>query len=651
MDQDLYQRIIMAYKQTGSVDRTAEICGTYAIKVRKVLITEGLWHSKKSDAVNSLRNRGYSASEIAETLGMDEKNVQFYLPYADPTFSSDKHSSQARVSDFRGRGRKAAEGNLFREGIKSPEKQKTGKAKKVDKADRTEKAEAVEKVKGLEETAKGKRHDKIPTPEKAGVRKKAKRKIVPDDWSAYRLHVELVRNNYLSAAEDERELFRDEEDVVSLRKLLKTRSGIFRDVIVPGKMSLHQLSYVIQELFGFMNNHLHHFSLPKALLGRLTNGEVSKWAEMCGSLLRVPVVEDFSDLYWDDDYHQGKSLRNWKRSKYIGEQMDYAVGETYIDSLRLLKEEADLTEHVMREKGDLRRFQDLSMEEYIREYAVESETNSILERLKVEDLFLREGSSLPDPDTWRENMRRETDISLSYLKAFRETESFTSLTDAMDVLRMMREDRSALDQAIWLNRDEVRESVGRNPDEILELTEAEIHRLERQIGKAMHAFDPPVWPVTDTLYYHYDYGDDWLFRITCTEIFFQAEEEPDEQETEAAFRRVEGMIGSQDPEMDEKLKACRWGKNYMEEYTFLDSRGKELHDMLYIPLCDCLLEEKPVCVCAEGVPLVEDVGGVDGFFDFIRTIHGEDAEEAASLRTWARGLGWKEIIPKAEKLL
>ena len=28
-----------------------------------------------------------------------------------------------------------------------------------------------------------------------------------------------------------------------------------------------------------------------------------------------------------------------------------------------------------------------------------------------------------------------------------------------------------------------------------------------------------------------------------------------------------------------------------------------------------------------------------------------DAEEAASLRTWARGLGWKEIVPRPGSLL
>ena len=43
---ELYQQIINIYKETGSVKKTAEELGTYPIKVRRVLITEGLWHSK-----------------------------------------------------------------------------------------------------------------------------------------------------------------------------------------------------------------------------------------------------------------------------------------------------------------------------------------------------------------------------------------------------------------------------------------------------------------------------------------------------------------------------------------------------------------------------------------------------------------------------
>lgn len=623
MERDLYERIVTVYQQTGSVDKTAEQCGTYAIKVRKVLITEGLWHSKKSDAVNTLRSRGYSVSEIAEALGMDEKNVQFYLPYTDHAISPGKSGSRERVQDFRDRGRKSEEGNLFRE-----ERKDSGQAERTREVHKKEK-----------------KTDDQP----AGQNQ---RRIEAGDWSAYQLHIELVANNYLSEEEDALDIFRDEEDPGELRKLLKTRQGITRDVIVPGCMSLHQLSYVTQELFGFMNSHLHHFALPKALFRQLTGGTVSQWAELCGTILRVPVAEDFSDLYWDDDYKQGKSLKAWKRSKYIGEQMNYGVGETFMDSLRLLKEHMEWAERAMKQSKDHRKPEEIPLEDFRHKYAVEGEINAVLERLKVEDLFLKQGTAFQDPEKWRNAMRSEVDVSLSYLEAFRKTRSFRSLEDAMSTLRLMREDRDALERAIWTRKEEIRESLGVNPDRVQEETEAAIHRLERQIGKAMHAFDPQVWPLTDTLYYNYDYGDDWLFRITCKEIYFRAEEEfTPEGEMETALREAEKRSGIRSLEMEKNLQDCGWGKNYMEEYTFVDYRCSEVHNMLYLPLCECFLETKPVCIFAEGLPLVEDVGGIGGYFDFIRTIHGEDAQEAASLRTWARSLGWKGIVPKAGTLL
>ena len=623
MERDLYERIVTVYQQTGPVDKTAEQCGTYAIKVRKVLITEGLWHSKKSDAVNTLRSRGYSVSEIAEALGMDEKNVQFYLPYTDHAITPGKSGSRERVQDFRDRGRKSEEGNLFRE-----ERKDSGQA------EHTREVHKKEKKTGIQPASQN------------------QRRIEAGDWSAYQLHIELVANNYLSEEEDALDIFRDEEDPGELRKLLKTRQGITRDVIVPGCMSLHQLSYVIQELFGFMNSHLHHFALPKALFRQLTGGTVSQWAELCGTILRVPVAEDFSDLYWDDDYKQGKSLKAWKRFKYIGEQMNYGVGETFMDSLRLLKEHMEWAERAMKQSKDHRKPEEIPLEDFRHKYAAEGEINAVLERLKVEDLFLKQGTDFQDPEEWRNEMRLEVDVSLSYLEAFRKTRSFRSLEDAMSTLRLMREDRDALDRAIWTRKEEIRESLGVNPDRVQEKTEAAIHRLERQIGKAMHAFDPEIWPLTDTLYYNYDYGDDWLFQITCKEIYFRAEEEfTPEGETETALREAEKRSGIRSLEMEQNLQDCGWGKNYMEEYTFVDYRCREVHNMLYLPLCECFLETKPVCIFAEGLPLVEDVGGIGGYFDFIRTIHGEDAQEAASLRTWARSLGWKEIVPKAGTLL
>lgn len=45
---ELYDRIIASYKENGSVKKTAEELGTSVIKVRRVLITEGLWSSATS---------------------------------------------------------------------------------------------------------------------------------------------------------------------------------------------------------------------------------------------------------------------------------------------------------------------------------------------------------------------------------------------------------------------------------------------------------------------------------------------------------------------------------------------------------------------------------------------------------------------------
>ena len=61
-DMELYDQIIETYKETGSVKETAEKLGTYPIKVRRVLITEGLWRSKTSDAIGELYRQGRTTS-------------------------------------------------------------------------------------------------------------------------------------------------------------------------------------------------------------------------------------------------------------------------------------------------------------------------------------------------------------------------------------------------------------------------------------------------------------------------------------------------------------------------------------------------------------------------------------------------------------
>ncbi len=81
MREELYQNIIETYLQTGSVKDTANFLGTYPIKVRRVLITEGLWSSRTSEEIGALWEQGLTVLDIAKELCLSEKNVQSYLPY------------------------------------------------------------------------------------------------------------------------------------------------------------------------------------------------------------------------------------------------------------------------------------------------------------------------------------------------------------------------------------------------------------------------------------------------------------------------------------------------------------------------------------------------------------------------------------------
>ena len=121
---ELYQQIINIYKETGSVKKTAEELGTYPIKVRRVLITEGLWHSKTSEQVADLLAKGKSVAEIAEELVISEKNVQSYMPYSRGQYGGEDRSNEAiRSEEYRGRMQQAAKNQVTNTEARSKKKE------------------------------------------------------------------------------------------------------------------------------------------------------------------------------------------------------------------------------------------------------------------------------------------------------------------------------------------------------------------------------------------------------------------------------------------------------------------------------------------------------------------------------------------------
>ena len=116
--------------------------------------------------------------------------------------------------------------------------------------------------------------------------------------------------------------------------------------------------------------------------------------------------------------------------------------------------------------------------------------------------------------------------------------------------------------------------------------------------------EPEVLPVTHKLQYNYDFGDNWVVEIT---------------------------------RYDDGYDLLENGKVSAEELSSAEQLVIEKH--------------KPVCIYKKGAQVLDDVGGMSGFTDFISTIYGDDTAEKEESRTWAESLGWSSRKRSADKLL
>lgn len=266
----LHQRIIEEYQRNGSVGYTAEILNVNKTKVRRVLITHGLWSSKTSREIGELHNQGLTVKEIAAELCLSEKAVQTYLPYT-RVFKSNNMNDAQRCKNYRTRKESAVSRQVSRCG-------KGG-------------------IVMLNNTIKTSRQ--LP--------------------KALKIHLELDLSN-LSKTDKE-----------TLHKYAGMEMGISRDIIVPTGLSLHALHYVIQRAFGWQNCHMHNFGFPREVFDKLTRDDTNRYFDLCGVYFRFP-DGDIDALFYDDDYTGDVSLRSWLKSKYIGPEYSESIGDLYYEN-------------------------------------------------------------------------------------------------------------------------------------------------------------------------------------------------------------------------------------------------------------------------------------------------------------------------------
>lgn len=466
LKRDLYEKIVQQYQETKSVRETAQRCGTSLVTAQRVLITEGLWESKRSKEIGALWAAGKTLPEIAATLGISENAVRAYLPYS--------------------RG-------------------KYGEVETVDasqsRAYRTRKQKAEENMRQLhqQETAHGGRI--LQFPGSRWQEESASQASLPSD-QVYRLRLELVADY-------------DAKDRMEFLHLSKAKNCISREILAPGDMSLHALHYAIQRLFGWQNSHLHHFSLPQAEFDAVTCKKIGQYFDFCGILFRFPDA-DPSDRYWDDDYNGEQSIKTWLSKKYTRPYRHLSMTDTLIGAMN---EVAHFRETCPKYKNSFH------LATLQRDFVFEEDLNALNEGVALAELLKPQNAAKIPMQLWlRETQQKREAVLNAWSKAPQE-----KLLEAMTELMTWRSSCQDWEQGMWLDPDEVqqqaKEKMNMSAEAVILEHHAAIRHWEKIVLPLVQKYRVAMTPQFDTLLYHYDYGDDWMVQISVEEVYHILEDE------------------------------------------------------------------------------------------------------------------------------
>ncbi|MDO4491866.1 MAG: hypothetical protein Q4B85_12435 [Lachnospiraceae bacterium] len=393
----------------------------------------------------------------------------------------------------------------------------------------------------------------------------------------------------------------DEQKKV-LRKYGKMKDGITRDFIVPGNMTLHGLHYAIMKAFGWQNSHLHCYVPYEDEYKQMTDGGlVKEWIRQVGMHFRFP-SGNYEDLFWDDDYEEEINFKTWLKSKYCGPYQYEGVGEHYVPA-------QILAERFRKENpGLLKKTTDQSTWNLL----MEGQCEEILERLMIFDI-LKTPDQQVDWDSWK----KEKENSLKQVEKNR-----------MDAMKKYNDLSEILAQTIEEAECEYVEGEDFNIEMISLFQEME--NLNQELEDLCFDYNPEPIPAVSALCYRYDYGDGWEIKITCTNAWYD----------KSIYSKNE----------DGKLLYDKNGF-ISESPLFVDAFGQQVHGEYLDRLKTIGRKEKPVCIAWDGINLMDDVGGVGGFCDFLEMIHSSDQKEKKRYREWAKGQGWTGRMPKTENIL
>lgn len=371
----------------------------------------------------------------------------------------------------------------------------------------------------------------------------------------------------------------------TLRKYANVKEGIVREILVPADISLHKLNYAIQKCFGWENSHLHHFALHPRTFAEMTGGIFD------GNSDERYYCQNGSFIKWTD--YCGTYFRfpseDWDDIYWDD---DYE-GEVSFKSW--LKRKYNGPNYYL---GNGEHFvcARKASEDFIRDYPV----------IRVAPFLVDPG--LRNSKSGQEIRKTVTEAMIREVGIMFESPLY-QLLERLPLCEVLlaqgdpKPTETQLSKQVKERTDLYRSCINKYAD------------LKRGITRsrddsAWTEDSIPVLPISDELIYNYDYGDDWRVKITCDEKY--------------CFKNTDSLHVY----------------NQKDEQLF---DQEECDDILKVSL-----DRKLKCTYVDGLNVLDDVGGIYGFAEFLKELHEGDIEESASSKAWASSMGWtdRQISPK-----
>lgn len=285
----------------------------------------------------------------------------------------------------------------------------------------------------------------------------------------------------------------------ALQTFADAQEGLYRLILVPSRLDLRALHYVIQRAFGFRNQYDHEFVLSSKLFRLYGGDSYEHYCPLAGLLYRYPTNLK-GDEGWDRSILD-KQMDQWSyfRNHYRLNKRNMMIGETFIYAQSLM--EAD----------EITPFYGATSIPWFIPWSQIGPVYQLLERLTLQELLTLSPQTLSSKEIekWKEK------INLEVLRIKTNWKNLPKITrqrllKSADTLAYKRDQISLAQQEYKLGKKSLQE--------VLDLEKQASSRKEWPEMLYSAFLNPQVVPFTNHLYYRYDINDQnksgWCFEIS-----------------------------------------------------------------------------------------------------------------------------------------